>query len=103
MRKSWILTTFLIIASLLITACPAAAPQGGDTGAAAPTASDAAAPSGTGGTREDSALDGSLHSFQGAQLAEPGGLALALAALAALSGWSRRQRSRAGHALRVTA
>ena len=59
--------------------------------------------SGTGGTREDSALDGSLHSFQGAQLAEPGGLALALAALAALSGWSRRQRSRAGHALRVTA
>ena len=50
MRKSWILATFLIIASLLITACPSAAPQGGDTGAAAPTASDAAAPSGTGGT-----------------------------------------------------
>ena len=43
MRKSWILTTILIIASLLFTACPApAAPSGaGDA---------AAAPSGTGGT-----------------------------------------------------
>lgn len=49
MRKSWILATFLIIASLLITACPAAAPQGGDTGVA-PAPGDTAAPSGTGGT-----------------------------------------------------
>lgn len=52
MRKSWLLATILILASLLITACPAAAPQaGGDTGAAAPETSDtAAASSGTGGT-----------------------------------------------------
>lgn len=51
MRKSWILTTILIIASLLFTACPApAAAPGGDT-AAAPAAGDAAAaPSDTGGT-----------------------------------------------------
>lgn len=48
-RKSWILATFLIIASLLITACPSAAPQGGDTGVA-PAPGDAAATSSTGGT-----------------------------------------------------
>lgn len=50
MRKSWLITTCLIIASLLFTACPApaAAPTGGDT--AAPAAGDAAAPEGTGGT-----------------------------------------------------
>ena len=49
MRKSWLITTILIIASLLFTACPApaAAPTGGDT--AAPAAGDAAA-EGTGGT-----------------------------------------------------
>ncbi|MCE7982387.1 MAG: ABC transporter substrate-binding protein [Caldilinea sp. CFX5] len=51
MRKSWLITTVLIIASLLFTACPApaAAPSGGDT-SAAPAAGDAAAPSGSGGT-----------------------------------------------------
>lgn len=50
MRKSWIITTILIIASLLFTACPApAAPAGGDTGAAAP-AGDTAAASDSGGT-----------------------------------------------------
>lgn len=51
MRKSWIITTILIIASLLFTACPApAAPAGGDTGAAAPAGDAAAAPSDSGGT-----------------------------------------------------
>ena len=54
--------------------------------------------SGTGGTREDSALDGSLHSFQAAQLPEPGSLALALGALGAVVGWTVRQRRRAGRA-----
>lgn len=50
MRKSWLITTMLIIASLLFTACPApaAAPTGGDT--AAPAAGDTAAPEGSGGT-----------------------------------------------------
>lgn len=47
MRKSWILTTILIIASLLFTACPApAAPSG----AASAAGDAAAAPSDTGGT-----------------------------------------------------
>lgn len=51
MRKSWIITTMLLIASLLFTACPApTAPAGGDTGAAAPASGDAAAPSDGGGT-----------------------------------------------------
>lgn len=50
MRKSWIITTILIIASLLFTACPApAAPAGGDAGAA-PAGDAAAAPSDSGGT-----------------------------------------------------
>jgi peptide/nickel transport system substrate-binding protein len=49
MRKSWLIATILIVASLLLTACPAAVPQAG-TGAAAPAAGEAAAPSETGGT-----------------------------------------------------
>ena len=49
MRKSWAITTILIIASLLFAACPAPAAPTGSTGAAAPTSADAAS-SGTGGT-----------------------------------------------------
>ncbi len=50
MRKSWVLAIFLIIASLLITACPAAAPQtGGDADTTAPAAEEGAVTEGTGG------------------------------------------------------
>ena len=65
--------------------------------------------SGTGGTKEDLATDGSVHSFQGAQLPEPGSLALALGALgtmgalSALAGRSGRQRRRAGPACALPA
>jgi peptide/nickel transport system substrate-binding protein len=48
MRKSWLIATILVVASLLLTACPAAAPQAG-AGAAAPASGEAAAPSETGG------------------------------------------------------
>ncbi len=50
---------------------------------------------GSGGTLDDDSLDGSLHSFQGAQLPEPGSLTLvlgALATLAVLASRSTRQR-----------
>ncbi|MEZ4860789.1 MAG: ABC transporter substrate-binding protein [Caldilineaceae bacterium] len=51
MRKSWILATILIIAGLLLVACPAAAPQGGGAASApAPAADTATEASGTGGT-----------------------------------------------------
>ncbi len=58
--------------------------------------------SGTGGTLEDSALDGSVHSFQGAQLPEPGSMALVLGMLGAWGAWgaftgaSGRRGPRAG-------
>ena len=51
MRKSWLIMTVLIIASLLLAACPAAVAPTGSTGSTAPAAGEAAAPtSGTGGT-----------------------------------------------------
>lgn len=54
--------------------------------------------SGTGGTPEDDDVDGGVHSFQGAQLPEPGSLVLALGALGVLACLSGRQRRRAGRA-----
>ncbi len=50
MRRNWIWVTMLMVASLLLTACPSSVPVGtGDT-AAAPAAGEEAAAEGTGGT-----------------------------------------------------
>ncbi len=50
MRKSWILSTILVVASLLLVACPAAVPQtGSDPAATAPAAEEGAVTEGAGG------------------------------------------------------
>jgi len=52
MRKQWLWATLLVVASLLLTACPAAVPAGGgaDTGSAPAAGEEAAASEGSGGT-----------------------------------------------------